>query len=51
MRRLRRLQLIVLLLQLGSIGLLLRVALREPLPPCRLQQAMRQKATAVASHK
>ena len=41
LRRLRRLQLIVLLLQLGCLGLLIRVVVREPLPLCRLQQAMR----------
>ncbi len=40
MRSLRRLQLIVLLLQLGSLGLLIRVTVREALPLCRLQQAM-----------
>jgi hypothetical protein len=34
------LQLIVLLLQLGCLGLLIRVVVREPLPLCRLQQAM-----------
>jgi hypothetical protein len=38
MRRLRRLQLIVLLLQLGSLGLLIRMRLVEPRPFCRLQQ-------------
>jgi hypothetical protein len=38
MRRLRRLQLIVLLLQLGSLGLLIRMTLVEPRPFCRLQQ-------------
>ena len=39
LHRLRRLQLIVLL-QLGCLGLLIRVVVREPLPLCRLQQAM-----------
>lgn len=38
MRRLRRLQLIVLLLQLGCLGLLIRTTLVEPRPFCRLQQ-------------
>jgi len=38
MRRIRRLQLIVLLLQLGCLGLLIRMTLVEPRPFCRLQQ-------------
>jgi hypothetical protein len=40
MRRLRRLQLIVLLLQLSCLGLLIRVMVREAQPLCQLQQAM-----------
>lgn len=53
MRRMGRLQLIVLLLQFGSLGLLIRMTLREPLPLCRLQQAMGEpaKATAIARRK
>jgi hypothetical protein len=49
MHLLRRLQLIVLLLQIGSLGLLIRMALLEPRPFCRLQQAMEDlvKATAI----
>jgi hypothetical protein len=49
MRRLRRLQLIGLALQIGSLGLLLRMTLLEPQPFCRLQQAMGDlvKATAI----
>ena len=31
---------IVLLLQLGCLGLLIPLMVREPLPLCRLQQAM-----------
>ena len=38
LRRPMRLQLIVLLLQLGSLGLLIRMTLMEPRPFCRLQQ-------------
>jgi hypothetical protein len=53
MRRMGRLQLIGLLLQFGSLGLLIRMTLREPLPLCRLQQAMGEpaKATAIARRK
>ena len=49
MRRLRRLQLIGLAVQIGSLGLLLRMTLLEPRPFCRLQQAMGDlvKATAI----
>jgi hypothetical protein len=46
--RLRRLQLIVLLLQLGCLGLLILVMVREPLPLCRLQQAMGELVEATA---
>jgi hypothetical protein len=38
LRRLRRLQLIGLALQIGSLGLLLQMTLLEPRPFCRLQQ-------------
>jgi hypothetical protein len=38
LRRMGRLQLLVLLLQIGSLGLLIRMALVEPRPFCRLQQ-------------
>ena len=38
LRRIGRLQLLVLLLQIGSLGLLIRMALVEPRPFCRLQQ-------------
>ncbi len=51
LRRLRRLQLIVLLLQLGCLGLLIRVVVREPLPLCRLQQAMQEIRGPIPSPK
>jgi hypothetical protein len=38
LRRMGRLQLLVLLLHLGSLGLLIRMELVEPRPFCRLQQ-------------
>jgi hypothetical protein len=38
LRRMGRLQLLVLLLQIGSLGLMIRMALVEPRPFCRLQQ-------------